>query len=249
MTCKYIFLSYMTIREAEEQRMKTEIIIHHSLSSIPDNPWQSQTEWLEYDLAVKWIALEARNEAGLAGFMHMIRHPERSYEWYFCDVHTIEAYRRQGVATALYKEAMNLLRRYERAYRITGSVRDDNTASIKLHENMGFFNTHESPVFPGFLFEPGETVFEHYFVKEFPARNTPIHQDILTALTGDEKETVCAELEKSNPDPTTGIFLLWAGETPVGYRGYKNQTEYVLLPEWRTHMDRNCLKIWPFECQ
>ena len=39
--------------------MKTEIIVHHSLSSIPDNPWKNRTEWLEYDLAVKWIALEA----------------------------------------------------------------------------------------------------------------------------------------------------------------------------------------------
>ena len=103
-------LSYMTIRGAEERRMKTEIIVHHSLSSIPDNPWKSRTEWLEYDLAVKWIALEARNDAGLAGFMHIIRHPDKPYEWYFCDVHTIELYRRQGIATALYKEAMNQLR-------------------------------------------------------------------------------------------------------------------------------------------
>ncbi len=227
--------------------MNTEIIVHDSLASIPDNPWKSRTEWLEYDLAVKWIALEAGSDAGPAGFMHMIRHPERPYEWYFCDVHTIEPYRRQGVAAALYKEALNLLRRYGKAYRVTGSVRDDNTASVRLHEKMGFFNTHEAPAFPGLSFESGETVFEHYFAKEFPARNTPVHQEVLAALTGDTREAVCAELEKADSDSAAGIFLLWAGETPVGFRGYRNQSEYVLLPEWRKHLDHHCLKIWPFE--
>lgn len=234
----------MSVKGANKRRMKTEIIVHHSLSSIPENPWKSRTEWLEYDLAVKWIALEARYDAALAGFMHMIRHPERPYEWYFCDVHTIEPYRRQGIATALYREAMILLRGYGKAYRMTGSVKNGNTASVMLHEKMGFYNTHEPPAFPGLSFEPGETVFEHYFVREYPARNTLIHQDVLAALTGDERETVCAELEKANPDPASGIFLLWAGETPVGYRGYKNHTEYVLLPEWRKHLDHKCLKIW-----
>ena len=235
------------IKNYGEESVKTEIIDYDSLSSIPDNPWKNRTEWLEYDLAVKWIALEARCDAGLAGFMHMIRHPERPYEWYFCDVHTVEPYRRQGVATALYKEALNLLRRYGKAYRVTGSVGEDNTASIKLHGKLGFFNTHEAPAFPGLSFECGETVFEHYFVKEFQARNTPVHQTVLAALTGDERETVCAELEKAGSDPAAGIFLLWAGETPVGYRGYHNHAEYVLLPEWQNYLDHNCLKIWPYE--
>ena len=227
--------------------MKTEIMVHHSLSSIPDHPWKNRTEWLEYDLAVKWIALEARNDAGLAGFMHMIRHPEKPYEWYFCDVHTMGPYRRQGVATGLYKEAMNQLRRYLKAYRITGSVKEDNLASIKLHEKMGFFNTHEAPAFPGLSSEPGETIFEHYFAKEFPARNTPIHQEVLAVLTGDKKEDVHAELEKTNSNPAAEIFLVWAGETPIGYRGYKDNTDYSLLPEWRKHLDHKCLTIRRFE--
>ena len=234
-------------RPDKGERVKTEIIVHHSLSSIPDNPWKNRTEWLEYDLAVKWIALEARCDAGPAGFMHMIRHPERPYEWYFCDVHTVESCRRQGVATAMYREALNLLRRYGKAYRVTGSVREDNTASVKLHEKLGFFNTREAPAFPGLSSEPGETVFEHCFVKEFPARNTPVHREILASLTGESMEDAAAELEKAGSEPAPGIFFLWAGETPAGYRRCHDDAGYILLPEWRKRLDHKCLKIWPYE--
>ena len=57
------------------------IVVHNSLASLEGNPWQQRTEMLEYELAVKWFALTAHIEDELAGFMHLIRHPERDYEW------------------------------------------------------------------------------------------------------------------------------------------------------------------------
>lgn len=226
--------------------MKMEIIVHYSLSSIPENPWKNITEMLEYECAVKWIAIEARNEDGLIGFMHVIRHPEKAYEWWFCDVHTIEKYRRQGVASELYKEALNLLCRYEKACRVTGSVKCDNIASIKLHEKMGFYNTHEKPDFLDFTYEDGEEVFEHYFLQEFPARNIPRHRNILEELACDNKEELLKELDKTT-DQNARVFLVWAGETPVGYRIYDKKTNYHLLPEWKEHLNHKCLKIWSYK--
>ncbi len=143
------------------------IVVHNSLASLEGNPWQQRTEMLEYELAVKWFALTAHIEDELAGFMHLIRHPERDYEWYCCDVNAIDPYKRQGIATAMYREAVSLLLQYGKACRITASVNSHNIASVKLHEKLGFLNTHEPPFFNGLNFNPDETVYEHYFAKEF----------------------------------------------------------------------------------
>ena len=220
---------------------KYTITIHNSLASLGDNPWKQRTERLEYDLALKWFAVTAYDEDSLASFMHMIRHPTRPYEWYFCDVYTMEPYRRQGIAAAMYGEAMHLLLKYRKACRITASVRQDNAASIRLHEKMGFSDTHQPPVFEGFDFEPGETVFEHYFVREYPARNVPIHQNILSSLAGEKAPGILAKLAAGEK-----LFIIWAGENAVGYRLEEN-SEAVLLPEWETHMENKCLTTLSFD--
>lgn len=221
-----------------------KIIADNSLSTLQDNPWKKTTEWFEYHLGAKWYAVQAYCEDELVGFMHMIKHPERPFEWYFCDVHTKEQYKRQGVATNMYEEALNLLLKYDKAYRITASVKCDNEASVKLHEKMGFFNTHEASVFPDLSFEFGETIHEHYFVREYPARNLPMHKEILAIHAGAKKDAVWAELEQSEHDSAVKVFIIWAGEISVGYRLVKkDETEIVLLPEWRKHLENKCLEI------
>ncbi len=197
---------------------------------------------LEYELAVKWFALTAHIDGKLAGFMHLIRHPERDYEWYCCDVNVIDPYKRHGIATAMYQETSKLLLRYGKAYRMTASISSNNIPSIKLHEKLGFFNTHELPSFGGLNFGSDETVYEHYFAKEFPARNLPIHREILAKIAQDSKDDVLSEVEQSEQDPTRKVFILWAGETPIGYRRAA-WNEPLLLPEWKKHMDNNCLEI------
>ena len=124
---------------------------------------------LEFELAVKWFALTAHKEGKLAGFMHLIRHPERDYEWYCCDVHVIDPYKRQGIATAIYQKASEHLLQYGKACRMTASVSSANLPSVKLHEKLGFIDTHEAPSFSGLNFGPDETVYEHCIVESIMA--------------------------------------------------------------------------------
>ncbi len=98
------------------------------------------------------------------------------------------------------------------------------------------------PSFGGLNFGSDETVYEHYFAKEFPARNLPIHREILAKIAQDSKDDVLSEVEQSEQDPTRKVFILWAGETPIGYRRAA-WNEPLLLPEWKKHMDNNCLEI------
>ena len=168
--------------------------------------------------------------------------PERDFEWYCCDVNVIDPYKRQGVATAMYQKAERLLLRYGKACRITASVGSDNLSSVKLHEKLGFFNTHEPPSFRGLNFGPDETVYEHYFAKEFPARNLPMHREILAKIAQDSKDGVLEEVERSQQDPMRTVFILWAGETPIGYR-LTAWDEPFLLPEWKIRLENKCLEF------
>ena len=224
------------------KREGISVVVHNTLSSMEDTPWRLRTEMLEYELAVKWFALTARIEGKPAGFMHLIRHPEREYEWYSCDVNAIDPYKRQGVATAMYREAVSLLLRYGKAWRITAAVGRHNMPSVKLHEKLGFIDTHEAPSFSGLNFGPDETVYEHCFAKEYPAVNLPMHREILAEMAGDSKDGVLDEVERSELDPSRKVFILWAGETPVGYRRAA-WDEPLLLPGWQDRLEKKCLEI------
>ncbi len=218
------------------------ISVHSTPDSLPVNPWRQRTEWLEYDLAVKWFAVEARCEGELAGFMHVIRHPARAGEWYACDVFTAERYRRQGVAAAMYGEALKHLSAYFRANRITASVSRGNEASVRLHEKLGFRDTREPPAFPDFLSAPDETLYEHWFAREIPARDVPIHRGILTNLATKNRGSVLTDLEQSGTDPGKTVLLIWAGQEAIGYR-LAREEEPVLRAEWQERRERGCLAI------
>lgn len=218
------------------------ITVHTGLDTLPANPWRQRTEWLEYDLAVKWFAVEARREGESVGFMHVIRHPGRASEWYACDVFTAERDRRQGIAAAMYGEALKHLGAYFRANRITASISRDNEASVRLHEKLGFRDTGEASAFPDFLFAPGETLYEHWFAREIPAGNVPMHRAILTDLAGKNRAGVLADLEQSGTDPGKTVFLIWAGQEAIGYRpAYEEHP--VLRAEWRERRERGCLAL------
>lgn len=220
------------------------IEIDNSLYTLEENPWRHVTEWLEYDLEAKWYAIQAFRGEELAGFMHIIRHPERTGEWFFSDVHVIEKFRRQGAATAMYEEAFALLCHYDKAFRITASIKYDNTASQKLHEKMGFRNTGEASQFPQLCFEEGESIYEHYFVQEFPVlKDNPSHRSHLERLAGARKDSVLKLVD--GEDTGAVVYLLWAGVNAVGYSVWREegQQELHFVPEWQQYLEGSCLDI------
>lgn len=204
-----------------------EIVVDDSLYTLKENPWRHITEFFEYRYALKWYAVQVYSGKKLAGFMHVVRHPERVEEWYICDVHTMEEYRKQGVATLMYQKAFEIVSRYDKAYRITASVKNDNVASLKLHEKMGFFDTGADSVFPELIFEEGETMHEYYFATKLPVKDCERHRMIF------ERMGWKADFSKE-------MTLIWAGERVVGYTA---GDDMILLPEWEKHLKDGCLYI------
>ena len=219
-----------------------QIEVYNTLDMLPENPWRQRTEWLEYDLAVKWFAVEARCGGEPAGFMHVIRHPGRDNEWYACDVFTMEPYRRQGVAAAMYAEVRQRLARYWRANRLTASISRGNEASVRLHVKTGFRDTGEAPALPDFHFEPDETLYELWLAREFPARNVPMHRQILADLAGERQDSVLAALEQSESDAGKTVFIIWAGTEAAGYR-FSGDDIPVLKAEWEARRQNGCLTV------
>lgn len=227
-----------------------EIRVDDSFDTLPDHPWKDTTEWFEYTYAVKWFAVQAYLKDELVGFMHVFRNPDDVCNWYFCDVHTVGEYRRQGIATKMYEKAISLVYQYDKAYRITASLHKENIASIRLHEKIGFRNTNIPSVFPGMIFESEETLYEYYFIFEYPAKNTEIHRNHLKQLgelycqesgkkyckeTGMEDCTDAGRieakdfvkqlwdyLEESERTKNLQVLLLWAGDQTVGFRVVSN---------------------------
>lgn len=50
------------------------------------------------------------------------------------------------------------------------------------------------------------------------------------------------EVERSEQDPARKVFILWAGETPIGYR-LADRKEPLLLAEWKKRLEDQCLEI------
>ena len=69
-----------------------------------------------------------------------------------------------------------------------------------------------------------------------------MHREIPTDKALDIKEDVLDEVERSEQDPARKVFILWAGETPIGYR-LSAWDEPLLLPEWKIRLENICLKI------
>lgn len=244
----------------EHRKTKIEINIHDSLYSLGDYPWRKITEWFEYHLAVKWYVIQAMMDGKEAGFLHLVRHPEDAGVWYLCDVHTKPDCQKKGVATKMYEAALDLVKRYDKAYRVLASVHPENQASVALHQKMGFQDTGEKSVFPELSFEQEETMYAFSFVFEWPAGNSAIHRKLFRSMWEERQDRgECPQsleefyrvLERSEGSDTMAVRLFWAGEEPVGYRVLEatkdGEAEKVLeqyfIPTWQALLDAGALHI------
>lgn len=186
----------------------------------------------ELDYAVKWFELCAYKEKKLVGFMRVLRNPDVETHWFFCDVHTDKEERRQGVASAMYARAEELVKEFEAAECIEAGISARNVKSIGLHKKFGFENTGKKPMFAHFEFEPDETVYRKPLYLEYPALDGEMHGKILRRLFREyyrengieQPKHVTAfirELLHSGQD----FFLVWCGNRPVGFRYTKEGQE------------------------
>lgn len=244
----------------EHRKGKIEINIHDSLYTLGDYPWRKITEWFEYHLAVKWYVIQAMMDGKEAGFLHLVRHPEDPGVWYLCDVHTKPDCQKKGVATKMYEAALDLVKQYDKAYRVLTSVHQENQASVALHRKMGFQDTGEKSVFPELSFEPEETMYSFSFVFEWPAGNSTIHRELFRSMWEERQkegghfnslEEFYQVLEEAEENKFLKVHLFWAGEKPVGYRVLKTmedgETKKVLdqyfIPSWQALLDDGALNI------
>lgn len=238
--------------------MKQKMIVVDSLSNLPENPYKCIVDNFEYCFAVKWYAILVYNVDELIGYMNVFRNPDDSSKWYFGDVHTKAGYRRQHVASHMYDQALELVKKYEKSFCIEASIHPENAASIKLHEKYGFVNSHIKSTFADFAFEPEETMHYLYFVSIYPSKNNEMSREQLKPLweryVHEFKNGICNEtteqaLNMRLNQTEDGLHMdrIWAGDNLIGFiyhscdqemvkRGNfeKEQIkDYYILPEWR----------------
>lgn len=186
----------------------------------------------ELDYAVKWFELCAYKERKLVGFMRVLRNPDVETHWLFCDVHTDKEERRQGIATAMYKKADELVKEFDAAECIEAGISAINTRSIGLHKKLGFEDTGKKPVFAHFEFEPDETIYQKTLYLEYPAMDGELHLKILRKLF----RAYYRENGLAQPQHLTAyikkllhsgeeFFLIWCGNRPVGFRYSEQERE------------------------
>lgn len=113
-------------------------------------PWSydALAEELQNPLAVFYVAEEVDTESavGYVGMHHIVD------EGYITNVVVHPAYRRKGIATALFDELKDYAEK-EKLERITLEVRASNAAARALYERLGF---EEEGIRPGFYDSPKE---------------------------------------------------------------------------------------------
>ncbi len=183
----------------------------------------------EYEYAVKWFEISAFYHDEIVGFMRMLRNPDDDSEWYICDVHAANKYRHRGIASAMYKEAFQLVKSYESVEYIMASVSASNTKSIGLHQKFGFVDTGKYPHFCNFSFDDDETMLKCRILTEYPAFNGDVHRRILYRLMRQyfAKEGLTTErpadrvkkmFKKMENHPDCKFGIIWCGNNPVGFR-------------------------------
>jgi ribosomal protein S18 acetylase RimI-like enzyme len=175
-------------------------------------------------------------------------------------VHTIEKYRRTGVATRMYTAAFNLIKEYYKASSITVSISASNKASICLHNKLGFRNTSKVSVFADFIFEADETMYSIWLSRLHPAKNTTIHLNLLHPMWIEYMHEIgeiasVQELERglisriclSEEQEQIFFDIIWSGNNAIGFAfysidggiknlippGYGYIMEFYLIEQWR----------------
>ncbi|BCN32305.1 GNAT family N-acetyltransferase [Anaeromicropila herbilytica] len=210
--------------------------------------------------AVKWYELLAYSKNKLVGFMRVLRNPDSVTEWYTCDLHVLDGYKQQGIATKMYNEAINIILEYDAAERIITSISCSNAPSIVLHEKLGFHNTRKKSVFADFQFEEDETLYEFWLINKYPVKNTETHLKILLPMwieyiyetgKGGSEAQLKIELQKriSNSMNNDNIYidLIFSGNNAIGFicyeitdgiknlipSGYGYIKDIYIKPTWR----------------
>ena len=122
-------------------------------------PWSydALAEELQNPLAVFLVAEDVDAESAVAylGMHHILD------EGFITNIVVHPAYRRQGLARALIREAMNYAEAHDMS-RITLEVRPSNEPAVSLYESMGF---KQDGIRPGFYDSPKEdaAIYSFYF--------------------------------------------------------------------------------------
>ena len=192
-------------------------------------------DWYENDYAVKWFEVLAVCGREVAGYLRCFRNPDDIRQWFIGDVHVRSRYRREGIASAMYKKVFKELERYEAAENVISAVRRDNAKSIGLHTKMGFFDTGEPCVFASFYVDADETKYQKRLYRYLPIPEMvpakklmemflPLWlEDKKISAGADEKEKAKAqkELKKVINDGLKGeydIKTVWCGNRLTGFK-------------------------------
>ena len=192
-------------------------------------------DWYESEYAVKWFEVLALSDGDIAGYLRCFRNPDDIRQWFIGDVHVRSRYRREGIASAMYKKVFKELERYEAAENVISAVRRDNAKSIGLHTKMGFFDTGEPCVFASFYVDADETKYQKRLYRYLPIPEMvpakklmemflPLWlEDKKISAGADEKEKAKAqkELKKVINDGLKGeydIKTVWCGNRLTGFK-------------------------------
>lgn len=214
----------------------------------------------EYQYAVKWFEVCAYLDKKLIGFQRILRNPDHVTEWLFCDLHILPNYRRRGIATSMYKKAIELVKRYYSTERVIASIEGDNKISVSVHEKNGFHNTLQKSKFANFEFADNETIYERWIFNCIPAKDTEIHIELLLPMwiaylkeigQNRSEEEYLDSLQKRIKVSTNSerVFfdIIWCGDNAAGFvfysidGGIKNLLspglgyimEFYIKPEYR----------------
>lgn len=189
----------------------------------------------EKDYAVKWFEILTYLHSDIVGYMRILRNPDNSTNWFFCDVHTHPDYRRLGIATKMYYFAFQLLKEYEQTTHITASVSATNTSSMELHKKLGFIPSTTKPAFANFLFEPDETLYYYWLPTLYPFQNTNCHIKILEPMWfayqkgTDNRIALSAKILTVSSQENTFLKIIWLGNTVAGFIIYYKDAEKLFV--------------------
>ncbi len=231
-----------------------EIKIFDSCQNLPKSNWTKQIIAYEKAFAVKWYAIFAFVEKEFVGFLRLLRNPDDVCQWYICDVHTVSKYQRMGIASEMYFTAIHLVREYDQATHIAASVSASNLPSIHLHNKLGFVNSTEKSRFADFNFEEDETLYYYWLANRFPAKNTPIHRDLLLPMwisykqekgecghMQDWENELVHSLNKATVSDDFTFDIIWSGNYAIGFvMASTESVELYIVPQWQGRNLENC---------
>ena len=237
-----------------------EIKVFDSLGNLPDCRWTDMIEDFEKEFAVKWYAIFAYKQDDIIGFMRVSRNPDDICEWYISDVHVNNEHQRRGIATCMYKKAIQIVNKFECATNIIVSVSASNEPSVALHKKIGFIDQETKPKFANYIFEEDETKYCYWLSNCYPAKNVPAHIDILFPMwkkymseigendsESDMLDGLCSRINIANTHDNIFFEMIWSGNNAIGFAfysidggiknlipsGYGYIMEFYVLPEWR----------------